>query len=203
MTWLLAAALLLLVTLLFGTASVAWAELRRPDDRTVLDPARYDVLLDVPGAPSAEAVRFGVGPRSELPSAVLRIPRLQIEVAVHPGTSAEVLFRGAGTLAGSALPGDAGHVGLALHRDRHFRRLGELALGDSIALDTADRTHHYRVTRLWREPAAHALVFAGDADPVLTLVTSHPFHPAGRAAPRLMVRAELVQPRRAAPLVSR
>ena len=197
MTWLLAAALLLLATLLLGTASVAWAELQRQDDPALLDPARYDVVLDVPRALDVERVRFGVGPRTALPSAVLRIPRLQIEVPVEPGTSADALFRGAGTIDGSALPGSAGHVALALHRDRHFRRLGELRVGDIIALDSADETRHYRVTRLAMDGAGNATLLARDAGSALTLVTSHPFHHPGRATPRFVVRAELVHPPRA------
>lgn len=203
MTWLLAAALLLLVTLLLGAALIAWAELRQPPATAVLDPARYDVLLDVPRTRQVDPTQFGIGPRAQLPSAVLRIPRLQIEVAVNPGTSADVLFRGAGTIAGSTLPGGTGHVELALHRDRHFRRLEELAVGDSIALDTADSTRHYRVTRLSLDSAGTAPAFSADADPVLTLVTSHAFHPAGSATPRLIVRAELVQPLAAPPPGSR
>jgi LPXTG-site transpeptidase (sortase) family protein len=191
LSWLLAAGLLLLATVLLGTGSIAWAELRRPAARSALDPARYEALLDVPRLP-VERVSFGVGPFRQVPPAVLRIPRLQIEVAVNGGTDSDALFRGAGLLAGSARPGSTGHVGLAMHRDRHFRRLRELVPGDVIALDTVDSTRHYRVTRLTLSSATGASLLAADAGPVLTLVTSHPFDPSYRASPRFVVRAELV-----------
>jgi LPXTG-site transpeptidase (sortase) family protein len=197
LSWLLAASLLL-ATVLLGTGSIAWAELRQPAALSALDPARYDALLDVPRGP-VERVSFGVGPIRQVPTAVLRIPRLQIEVAVDGGTGAEALFRGAGVLAGSAPPGSSGHVGLALHRDRHLRRLRELAPGDVIALDTVDSTRHYRVTRLATSTAADAHLL-GPEEGVLTLVTTQPFVAARQSTPRFIVRAELMARRQATPM---
>jgi LPXTG-site transpeptidase (sortase) family protein len=197
LSWLLAAGLLLLATVLLGTGSIAWAELRRPATGAPLDPARYDARLDVPRGPVARA-SFGVGPLREVPPAVLRIPRLQIEVAVHGGTDAQGRLRGAGLLAGSAAPGSSGHVGLALQLDRHFRRLRELVPGDMIALDTADRTRHYRVTQLTTTPAPDASLLRADGGAMLSLVTSHPDGQSRRGTPRFVVRAELVTPQQIA-----
>ncbi|MDQ1349530.1 MAG: sortase, partial [Acidobacteriota bacterium] len=51
------------------------------------------------------------------PLAVLRIPKIGLEVPVLAGTDDLTLNRAVGAIAGTALPGEVGNVGIAGHRD--------------------------------------------------------------------------------------
>ena len=59
--------------------------------------------------------------------AVLRIPRLHLEVPVLEGTDEWTLDRGVGHIEGTALPEEVGNMGLAGHRDGFFRVLKDIA----------------------------------------------------------------------------
>ena len=83
------------------------------------------------------------------PLAVLRIPKIRLEVAVLPGTDDRTLDRGAGHIEDTPPPGVAGNSGIAGHRDGFFRGLKDIAAGDAIELDTLEGTQVYRVERTW------------------------------------------------------
>src|SRR5580704_8010694 len=53
----------------------------------------------------------------------LEVARLGVSVAVVEGTGQRTLRRAAGHIAGTALPGQAGNIGIAGHRDTFFRPL--------------------------------------------------------------------------------
>src|SRR5436190_6091107 len=55
------------------------------------------------------------------PLAVLRIPKIHLEVAVLPGTDDTTLDRGLGHIEDTTLPGADGNIGIAGHRDGFFR----------------------------------------------------------------------------------
>jgi len=61
------------------------------------------------------------------PLAVLRIPRLRVEVPVLPGTDDRTLDRAVGHIDDTALPGADGNSGIAGHRDGFFRALKDIA----------------------------------------------------------------------------
>ena len=71
--------------------------------------------------------------------AILRIPRLDLEVPVYDGTTDEVLDLAAGRIEYTALPGTTGNVGIAAHRDGFFRVLKDIKEGDELVLDTPGR----------------------------------------------------------------
>ena len=73
------------------------------------------------------------------PLAVLRIPKIRVEVPVFPGTDDRTLDRGVGHIEDTAHPGSEGNSGIAGHRDSFFRGLKDIAIGDTIELDTLDR----------------------------------------------------------------
>ena len=77
--------------------------------------------------------------------AILRIPRLDLEVPVYDGTTDPVLDLAAGRIEGTALPGKTGNVGIAAHRDSYFRVLKDLKEGDALVLDTPVALEQYRV----------------------------------------------------------
>lgn len=121
--------------------------------------------------------------------AILQIPGIELEVPVYQGTSEHVLRRGAGLVEGTAFPGSMGNVGIAAHRDTHFRGLKDVAIGDLIELGTPDRTVVYRVTALEIVGPDDVHVLDDTGEPMLTLVTCFPFYFVGNAPQRFIVRA--------------
>jgi sortase A len=133
------------------------------------------------------------------PEAILRIPRVGIEVPVFEGTSDLVLNRGVGHIAGTAMPGQpggpAGNIAITGHRDGFFRGLKDIAVGDRIELQrpgAASLTDTYLVRNV-------AIVFPSDTSVLnptnastLTLVTCYPFYYVGAAPQRYIVQATLL-----------
>ena len=123
------------------------------------------------------------------PLAVLRIPRLRLEVAVLPGTDDFVLDRAVGHIDDTALPGMDGNSGIAGHRDGFFRGLKDITAGDAIELETLNARQLYRVERTWIVDQEDVSVLDPTPVPSLTLVTCYPFYYFGSAPQRFIVRA--------------
>jgi sortase A len=122
----------------------------------------------------------------------LSIPRVHLSAVVLHGSDARTLRRGPGHLEHSALPGDAGNVVIAGHRDSFFWPLRNIERGDDIFLDTPTGRYRYRVTSL-RVVKSHDLsVLEPTDDATLTLITCYPFWVLGNAPDRFVVRAARV-----------
>ena len=127
-----------------------------------------------------------------LPAAVLRIPKLSLDVPVFDGTSDFALNRGVGHIEGTAsAESPSGNVGIAGHRDGFFRPLKDIALGDRLALETIHDTKHYRVTSIRIVDPSDVSVLDPSDDAVVTLVTCYPFYHVGAAPQRFIVKARL------------
>ena len=135
-----------------------------------------------------------VGEPAGAPLAVLRIPRLHIEVPVLPGTDDGTLDRAVGHIDDTALPGADGNSGLAGHRDGFFRGLKDITEGDVIELETSKAKEVYRVERTWIVDPEDVSVLDPTPTRALTLVTCHPFYFIGPAPRRFIVRAVLSKP---------
>ena len=83
------------------------------------------------------------------PLAVLRIPKIRLEVAVLPGSDERTLDRAVGHIEDTAQPGTDGNSGIAGHRDGFFRGLKDVTPGDAIEVDTLQGKDVYRVERTW------------------------------------------------------
>src|SRR5258708_36436852 len=75
--------------------------------------------------------------------AVLRIPKIHLEVPVLEGTDDLSLNRGVGHVTGTANPGQNGNVAIAGHRDGFFRGLKDISLGDTIQIATSEGSETY------------------------------------------------------------
>lgn len=119
----------------------------------------------------------------------LSIPRLQFSAVVFEGTNNRTLRFGLGHVKDTPLPGEAGNVAIAGHRDSFFRRLRELREGDDVWVDTIDRRVRYHVTWLRVVDPREVSVLDPTSEPALTLVTCFPFQFVGPAPYRFVVRA--------------
>ena len=121
--------------------------------------------------------------------AILRIPRLELEVPVYDGTSDAILDLAAGHIEGTALPGTTGNIGIAAHRDGFFRVLKDVKEGDALVLETPVATEHYRVEWIRITTPDDVSVIDPTPDRAVTLVGCFPFYHRGHAPQRFIVRA--------------
>jgi sortase A len=121
---------------------------------------------------------------------ILRIPSIDLEVAVLPAATKAMLDVGAGLIEGTSLPVVGGNTGIAAHRDGFFRALRHVELGDRIHLDTVNGRFEYVVSETAIVAPTAVEVLAEQSHPVLTLVTCYPFYFVGPAPQRFVVHAE-------------
>lgn len=140
-----------------------------------------------------KAYEESLGEDLDLPMALLRIPKIALEVPVHEGTEELVLNRAVGRITGTAQPGTEGNIGIAGHRDGYFRGLKELEPGDTIEIVTLARTDTYLVDKISVVDPVDVQVLDPSPEPVVTLVTCYPFYYVGKAPRRYIVRATLME----------
>ena len=87
-----------------------------------------------------------------------------------------------------------GNIGIAAHRDGFFRVLKDVVTGDTLEIETPQRTMSYRVERQWIVAPEDASVLDPTASPAVTLVTCYPFYFIGAAPQRFIVRAVRTAP---------
>jgi sortase A len=130
--------------------------------------------------------------------AIIRIPKIEVDLVVVQGVDTESLKKGPGHYTKTAYPWeDTGRVGIAGHRTTYgapFWSLNELREGDRIVLATEYGTFTYRVTRTVITPPSGLLpsgtsVLAPSVRPSLVLTTCNPRF---SAAERLIVIADRV-----------
>jgi sortase A len=125
----------------------------------------------------------------------VEIPRLDVSVVVRAGSDARTLQLAVGHIPGTALPGEAGNVGLAGHRDTFFRRLKNIRPDDEIRVATPHGVFVYRVERTVVVKPTDVWVLDQTDSSILTLVTCYPFTYVGSAPDRFIVRASLTPAR--------
>jgi sortase A len=122
----------------------------------------------------------------------LEIPRLLLSDVVVEGVDRTTLQRAVGHIPGTALPGHAGNVGLAGHRDTFFRSLKDVKIKDEVQLSTLAGNFNYEVESLRVVDPDNVGVLAPSGHNVLTLVTCYPFYFVGPAPKRWIVTARQV-----------
>ena len=124
--------------------------------------------------------------------ALLRIPKINLEVPVLEGTDDLSLNRAVGHIVGTAKPGEDGNVGIAGHRDGFFRGLKDVSTGDTIEIVTPESVSKYAIDEITVVDPSDVTVLAPRTQPSITLVTCYPFYFIGSAPQRYIVRASLV-----------
>lgn len=130
-------------------------------------------------------------PRRGAPVARLMIPRLGLDEVVVEGVGDAELRAGPGHLPGSAFPGDSGNSVISAHRDRHFRALRELTVGDTVVTETLEGRARWLVTKRTVVRRGAPALFS-TAEPALTLTTCWPIEALGPAPERLLFEARLL-----------
>ena len=183
----------------FGGASVAFAggryaygEVQRQEARRSWDESEARAVVAL--ARSSLAIETGKSLHvvTGAPMARLVIPRLQLDEIVLEGVDDNSLNGGPGHLPGSAYPGERGNAIISAHRDRHFARLGEIRVGDSIVTESGTQRDHWVVISK-RVIAADAPALFHTKDATLTLTTCWPITYLGTAPERLLVTAKPVK----------
>ena len=159
-----------------------------------------DRLLRDRQAASESAPRPGASAAPQLAPAVavdgligrIEITRLLLSAVVVEGIDKTTLRRAVGHIPGTALPGQAGNVGLAGHRDTFFRALKDVKIKDEVQLATLAGNFNYEVESLRVVDPDNVGVLAPSGHNVLTLVTCYPFYFVGPAPKRWIVRARQV-----------
>jgi sortase A len=120
----------------------------------------------------------------------LEVPRIGISVMVLQGIENNTLVVGAGHVQGTPLPGAAGNVAIAAHRDTFFRNLEDIRPGDSIQVATVSRTFEYIVDSTEIVDPDDIRVMESRGRSELTLITCYPFYFVGPAPKRFIVHAQ-------------
>ena len=129
------------------------------------------------------------------PIARLLVPSADIDEIIVEGVGGDQLNAGPGHIPHSALPGDTGRSVISAHRDRHFRTLGKVRVGDTLTTETATRMTTWVIVSRRILPKDTRVVFKAAA-PILTLTTCWPMGYFGAAPDRLVLEARVV-PRQA------
>ena len=131
--------------------------------------------------------------------AIIRIPKIDVDLVVVEGTGTEQLKKGPGHYPWTAYPwDDTGRVGIAGHRTTYgapFWSLNGLRAGDRIVLATEYGIFDYRVTRTVVTPPSGILpsgayILDQTTSPTLVLTTCNPRF---SASERLVVIADRVE----------
>ena len=124
----------------------------------------------------------------------LTVPRLHLSAMVREGVDGHTLQLAVGHIPSTVLPGQAGNVGVAGHRDTFFRGLKDLRNADQIQFSTPTGNFSYEVESLMVvEPDNVEVLGRIKYANTLTMVTCYPFSYIGNAPKRFIVKAKQVQ----------
>jgi sortase A len=137
------------------------------------------------------AYKVSLAEKTDLPLAILRIPKINLEVPVFNDTDDLTLDRGVGRILGTARVGEPGNLGIAGHRDGFFRGLQSIAQGDVVELVQPRHTDKYVVEDIRIVAPEDTSVLNPKEVPAVTLVTCFPFYFVGHAPKRYIVTALL------------
>jgi sortase A len=136
--------------------------------------------------------RYSAPPVADALVGRIEVGRIGLSAMVVEGTTTIALRRAAGHIARTGMPGVAGNVGIAAHRDTFFRPLRNIRKNDIVTLTTVGAAYRYRVVSTKVVDPSDVSVLNPSEDEILTLVTCYPFYFVGSAPERFVVRAERI-----------
>ena len=160
-----------------------------------VDEGTRAVTPAVPNASAVSAVPLpllatsGREIRRGAPVARLIIPAIDLDEIVLEGVGPVELNGGPGHFPGSVLPGDAGNSIVSAHRDRHFRRVGELGVGWRIRTETRKGITEWVIAER-RIVSRDTPSLFEESEATLTLTTCWPLRYFGPAPDRLLIIAK-------------
>ena len=176
-------------TLAFSGGRYALGELHQAEARQSWDEAEARAVVALARRAATVQGRNPAPVVSGAPVARLLIPRLQVDEIVLEGVDDDALNAGPGHLPGSAFPGERGNSIISGHRDRHFGRLGEIRVGDTLFTESgAHRDAWVVIAKRVIDADAPALFRTKNA--TLTLTTCWPIRYVGSAPERFLVTAK-------------
>jgi len=173
--------------LVAGTPPASPVPAETPEARSLPEPGPPDDSLW--SRQRIKAYENSLTETASAPMAILRIPKIGLEVAVLDGTDDLTLNRAVGHIENTARPGEPGNVGIAGHRDGFFRGLKDVVRGDTMELETLSGQETYRVADIWIVRPEDVQVLDPTPEPAITLVACYPFYFVGHAPQRYIVRA--------------
>lgn len=188
--WLRALERALLATAIVCLTYYGWRtyEIRREQTRATADVHQALAALPAHGKditlPSVPAPGAVIGQ--------LDIPRLHLSAPVKAGEDDSVLDFSVGYLPDTPPPWMPGNSALAAHRDRLFRPLQNIHVGDRITLATTHGAFTYRVLKTLIVDPKDVWVLNPIPNVSLTLITCYPFYFVGHAPHRFIVQAQKV-----------
>ncbi|MCR8844983.1 class D sortase [Paenibacillus sp. SC116] len=132
----------------------------------------------------------------------IAVDKIDLREPIVEGATPQSLKVGSGSVVPGRTPGDIGNYVLASHRSlkfgRHYNRLDELEIGDSIRIETADRTFTYTVrSKTVVIPEDLSVLDQHPHERELTLITCDPID---TATHRLIVKAVMEEEQSPAPI---
>lgn len=146
---------------------------------------------DAPAAPAPEYKNIN----GILVMGAIVIDKIGLREPLLRGAGPEPLDLGIGVVETTSFVADTDHLVLAGHRSlkpgKHFNRLGELARGDTIMIESSQGTFRYGVERSFLvEPDDLSVLTTSSDETELTLITCHPMR---NPTHRLIVKATLLK----------
>ena len=181
------------VTLLAGASLLAWPMFVTLESQFTQWSGERQLLAQTAKERIVEtSPRLPAGERRHRSGAVLgrfEVPRLQLSYVVLEGTQSRTLDKSIGHVEGTADIGESGNIGIAGHRNTHFRKLEWIRRGDEIKLSSPNTEFCYRVEWVRLFKPGDLEVLDPSHGPALTLVSCFPFEYVGAAPLRFVVRA--------------
>ena len=167
--------------------------IRRLEPTTPTDPKELPapVLQPAQDTPKPEAKEPPKAAQKIPAIFTISIPKIKVKAAVVKGVESKDLRLGPGLYPDGALPGEAGNVAIAGHRNIYgswFRNVHKLKKGDPIVITHLKKTYIYEVEEVFISAKDDWSVVAATDYKALTLTTCDP---PGAVKQRLIVRARL------------
>ena len=170
-------AILLIVTGISLIGYIVYSKYESSKDQDKMKTEFYNIIHESSDKNKAKDSKAGNTEKYEGPKpiALLKIPKINVEVGVAEGTSDYVLRYAAGHFENTAQPGEKGNFAVAGHRNLvyadYFADLDKLVKGDKVIVSTKDGDYTYLVEKNFIVSPEHSEVLNKTDDATITMVT--------------------------------